>query len=152
MIGYQLLEGDYPFKGDSDRLLHERSKEGIKIDSCYSKEHCKAMAFIQYLLNPDMNQRPTAEEALNHPWLSSVAHKNWDKDRADNVLKNMTKFRASSVIHKLLYNYIGVHRVPEAERRNIDAIWTALDDKKNGNLSKRNLKYFFNCQGKMVND
>jgi serine/threonine protein kinase len=110
------------------------------------------MKFIQYLLNPDMNERPTAEEALKHPFLSNVNHKNLDKSQTESVLQNMSNFKPSSLIHKLLYNYIGVHRVPSVERRNVDAIWNSIDVKKKGTLSKKTLKKFFNSQGKILND
>ena len=86
------------------------------------------MEFIKYLLNPDMKKRPNAEEALKHPWLQTAKYKSWDKLRTTNVIDNMSKFKASSLIHKTLYEYIGVHNVSSEERRNIDEIWNALDD------------------------
>jgi hypothetical protein len=98
------------------------------------------MAFIDFLLNPDIKKRPSAREALNHPWLKEVNHKSWDKQRTEGVLENITKFHASSLIHKALYEYIGVHMVTSEERETIDAIWDVLDEEKTGTLNKSNLK------------
>ncbi|KAJ3006866.1 UNVERIFIED_CONTAM: hypothetical protein HDU68_003849 [Siphonaria sp. JEL0065] len=62
VITYILLSGYTPFWGESQADLFEAIK------TC---DYEFAKHFIQQLLNPNPNNRPTATEALKHEWLDT---------------------------------------------------------------------------------
>ncbi|KAJ1310657.1 hypothetical protein OPQ81_009186 [Rhizoctonia solani] len=72
IITYVLLCGYSPFRATSQaELIEETMRARIEFHhSFWSHISQNAKDFIKHLLNPDPSKRPTAEEALNHPWLS----------------------------------------------------------------------------------
>ncbi|CAE7074702.1 unnamed protein product [Rhizoctonia solani] len=72
IITYVLLCGYSPFRATSQaELIEETKRARIEFHhSFWSHISQNAKDFIKHLLNPDPLQRPTAEEALAHPWLS----------------------------------------------------------------------------------
>lgn len=74
-IVYILLCGYPPFNGETDPDIFEAIQKG---QFCFPKaswsnksDACKE--FIRYLLDMDVSTRPTAKEALSHPWLQRYA-------------------------------------------------------------------------------
>lgn len=72
IITYVLLCGYNPFRAETqDDLIQETMRARIEFHhSFWSHISQDAKDFIKHLLNPDPAQRPTAEEALQHTWLS----------------------------------------------------------------------------------
>ncbi|CAE6336686.1 unnamed protein product [Rhizoctonia solani] len=72
IITYVLLCGYSPFRATSQaELVEETMRARIEFHHsfwCHISQNAKD--FIKDLLNPDPSKRPTAEEALAHPWLS----------------------------------------------------------------------------------
>lgn len=81
ILTFQLLSGYFPFNDRNNR--HEPSLPSIwfsifndNIESkikakCWDNVSKQAKDFVVCLLNKNPTDRPTAEEALNHPWLTS---------------------------------------------------------------------------------
>lgn len=72
MICYVLLAGYPPFDGETDKDIEKAILKGDfsfkgKVWRVVSDD---AMDFIEYLLKYDPRKRPTAREALQHPWLT----------------------------------------------------------------------------------
>ena len=61
-----------------------------------------AKDFLSKLLTSDTAKRLTAEEALDHPWLTGVAASG--KPMLDNVLKNLRLFLQIVNLNKQFYN------------------------------------------------
>lgn len=59
-----------------------------------------AKDFITALLTKDQDKRPSAEQALEHPWIAQAIQKEKDAviegDIAKNALSNLSNFNASS--------------------------------------------------------
>eukprot|EP00934_Nitzschia_sp_Nitz4_P000663 Nitzschia sp. Nitz4//scaffold104_size75438//14107//15694//NITZ4_005652-RA/size75438-snap-gene-0.119-mRNA-1//-1//CDS//3329532374//663//frame0 len=72
VIAYVLLCGFPPFHGNSEPQTLRLVKEAkVKFPSpIWDDVSQDAREFIMYLLNRDPDKRPTAREALEHPWLS----------------------------------------------------------------------------------
>ncbi|KAF8897991.1 kinase-like domain-containing protein [Gymnopilus junonius] len=73
VITYVLLCGYSPFRSeDVSVLIKETEAAQIEFHERYWKNVSEtAKDFIKKLLNPDPSNRPNAEEALSHPWLTS---------------------------------------------------------------------------------
>ncbi|KAJ3399836.1 Phosphoenolpyruvate carboxylase kinase 1, partial [Chytriomyces hyalinus] len=71
-IAYQLLYGSLPYPGLS-AAIHARDKAMLKlrfpVNSLVSKETSE---FMQLLLSDNPDDRPSASEALQHPWFTGV--------------------------------------------------------------------------------
>ncbi|KAG9093087.1 hypothetical protein FS749_015116 [Ceratobasidium sp. UAMH 11750] len=75
IITYVLLCGYTPFRSTTQsELIEETKRARIEFHhSFWSHISQSAKDFIKYLLNPDPNARPSAAEALKHPWLSPTS-------------------------------------------------------------------------------
>ncbi|PFH32288.1 calcium-dependent protein kinase CDPK4 [Besnoitia besnoiti] len=103
VIVYMLLSGSPPFTGQGDHDIL------IKIRRCmYTmsgprwqgiSEHAKD--FIRSLLMRNPDERPSAEDALKHPWLLDVEKEALADIEIDvSVIKSMQKFAACSAIKR----------------------------------------------------
>ncbi|KAI0246870.1 kinase-like domain-containing protein [Lactifluus subvellereus] len=74
IITYVLLCGYTPFPTDDPKELFRKTTEAkIQFHERYWKNVSnEAKGFVQTLLNPDPAQRPTAEQALAHSWLTTA--------------------------------------------------------------------------------
>jgi len=48
-----------------------------------------AKAFVEFLLTISPNKRPSADEAMQHPWLKSLADPKADQGDATHVLSHL---------------------------------------------------------------
>ncbi|CAD8210643.1 unnamed protein product [Paramecium octaurelia] len=66
VVLFTMLQGVFPFKGDTDQELYSRIQQGeFTIIHDISKE---AIALIYGMLTIDPDERPTVLELLNYPW------------------------------------------------------------------------------------
>jgi calcium-dependent protein kinase len=94
VIAYFLLSGDMAFFGDTAEELKSCVILGeYDYDSDLWDEISKdARDFIDALLTKDINKRLSAEEALTHPWISSIKGCTscpFHKKASENILKEM---------------------------------------------------------------
>ena len=72
IILYQLLSGHVPFQGNTsvitNKLRNYRSRPNFNYP-IWRKISTNAKNFLSMLLIKDPNLRPSATEALNHPWI-----------------------------------------------------------------------------------
>lgn len=75
VIVYILLSGMPPFNGQSDQEIMKKVRVGkfSFSDPCWSNVSDKAKDLITKLLTYDVDQRPTAEQALQHPWITEMS-------------------------------------------------------------------------------
>jgi len=73
VITYIILCGVPPFNGDTDKEILKRVKAGeIKFSHpVWKKTSTEAKEFIELLLTTDPKKRPSAAQALKHPWIRS---------------------------------------------------------------------------------
>ena len=101
VITYIILSGIPPFNGASDQEIMKKVKLGKFNfnDPVWKSISDQCKDFISKLLTLDQNSRPSAEQALEHPWLKQ-AHdaiiNSLDKDTAIGALNNLKNFNANS--------------------------------------------------------
>ncbi|PFH46839.1 hypothetical protein AMATHDRAFT_68963 [Amanita thiersii Skay4041] len=73
VITYVLLCGYSPFRSEDVRtLIRDTTEAKVEFHERYWKNVSSlAKDFIRTLLNPDPSKRPSAAEALDHPWLTT---------------------------------------------------------------------------------
>jgi calcium-dependent protein kinase len=79
----------------------KRVKEGkfSFTDPVWNKVSDQGKDFIAQLLTKDQNKRPSADQALQHPWIqqaNQIAKENVSSDAAMNALMNLQNFNAKS--------------------------------------------------------
>ncbi|XP_029514231.1 death-associated protein kinase 2-like [Oncorhynchus nerka] len=110
VITYILLSGMSPFQGDKDEeTLRNIIALNYKFDDHhFSMTSAMAKDFIQKLLVKDQNERITAEECLQHPWIKPLTRKQVaNRNRSSINMKNFKKFNAKRK-WKMSYNMVWV--------------------------------------------
>jgi len=92
VITYILLSGMPPFNGQSDQEIMKRVREGQFSfeDRIWQTISENAKSFIRSLLTYSSAERPSAEQALQHPWLTELAALQVDEALAMNALDNLS--------------------------------------------------------------
>jgi len=75
VISYIILSGQPPFNGASDQEIMKKVRAGkfAFSDTCWAAISDKAKDFISQLLIVDIDSRPSASEALQHPWIREMS-------------------------------------------------------------------------------
>jgi len=75
VITYILLSGMPPFNGQSDQEIMKKVRQGHFTfeDKCWTSISDNAKDFITKLLTYNQLDRPTAENALQHPWITELS-------------------------------------------------------------------------------
>lgn len=108
MIAYQILTGRLPFSGEKGVTIEDLSGENprctnkdifravlysdLDFDSSpWHKLSTEAADFVKKLLVRDVLERPTAQEALAHPWLASDSGNN-GSPVSDSLVQRLQRF------------------------------------------------------------
>lgn len=68
-VVYTLLTGCQPFAGDADEIISKNKAGQVDFVEEFDYLSNDAQDFVRALLHPDPQKRPSAREALLHPWL-----------------------------------------------------------------------------------
>jgi calcium-dependent protein kinase len=145
VICYILLGGYAPFDGDDDRQIFDAILEGaVEFDDPVWDEISEdAKDFIEECLTYNERHRPSAAEALTHPWLEKARQqgkKDFVRKESDSIqhsLSNMANFHASSKLKQATLAFIASQLLMKEEKHAIDEVFRALD---------------INCDGKLTPD
>lgn len=148
VICFILLGGYAPFDGDDDDEITEMILEGEYDfdDPAWYKVSEDAKDFIEECLTYKEKHRPTAAEALTHPWLEKIrkaSQKDFVKKEGDSIvdsLKNMSTFHASSKMKQATLAFIASQLLLKEEKEAIDEVFRALDLNSDGKLTKDEIK------------
>jgi calcium-dependent protein kinase len=91
------------------------------------------------LLVVDYHKRPSAEQALQHPWMQRETEK-IDKDLADEVLKNLSSFRADQALKQATLSYIASQLVSKQEKEKMASLFKNFDKNSDGKLDKAEIQ------------
>jgi len=103
----------------------------------------QAKDFITQLLTKDQNKRPSAEEALKHPWIEQASihiKENVSNDVAMSALTNLSNFNAQSKLKQATYAFIASQLLSKQEKEQIDKVFRAMDINGDGKLQKDEIK------------
>jgi len=123
-------------------------------------KHVKAL--IESLLQVKGRNRPSAEEALQHPWLAALQKTDDDNSNAVPVLSavsepqsaeatkeslmvfnNLLKHNPNSRLKQAVCNYIASELLTGQERSRVDAVFDQLDLRKDGKLHRDEVRAGF---------
>ena len=115
-VVYTLLGGAKPFIDQDIRVTLKNillARYGFE-DESFSTVSDEAKDFVDKLLRVDPDERMTAEEALQHKWLSSVfSAKKLDPDVLSRVTDNVTRFSKTGDFKKVALNVIAQQTASE---------------------------------------
>lgn len=114
VICFLLLSDEFPFFGETKEDLIASIQKG---DFSFSGSHWGHVSslgkiFVSKLLSVDENERPTAAEALRHPWIlrstldESMKLHPVDFDATTKALSNVMTFSAKSKLAQATYSLI----------------------------------------------
>ena len=154
VILYVLLTGIPPFTGkDESEILKKVMTEKIKLDTeDWNDISEEAKSLISKLLNRNPDERISAENALQEPWIKNnnnvakgIVYKNDFKgpDDENNIFKNVRKSTQKQKFQEAVINYL-VHQVNINEmNKKLSRVFKELDDNGDGILSYEELKKGF---------
>ncbi len=155
VITYILLSGMPPFNGQSDQDIMKKVREGVFSfeDRIWSTISDQAKAFIKSLLIYEPRQRPSAADALQHPWLASHASLQVDETMAMNALDNLQKFNSDVTLKMATYSFIASQLMSKQERDNLSKVFKAFDKNGDGKLSMEEVKSgYLDHYGRIMTD
>lgn len=109
VMAYQLLTGKFPYNDKSNPYNPSLSKvwKSILMDDLNMSESRwegiseEARDFVRMLLNKDPKKRPSAREALNHPWLKgSIKDRHRGTPLSLGVVQRIQRFSQASIFKR----------------------------------------------------
>jgi calcium-dependent protein kinase len=158
VITYITLSGIPPFNGASDQEIMKKVKSGkfSFADPVWAGVSAEAKDFISQLLTLDQDKRPSAEQALQHPWIveaNKLTTANLQSDVAMNALNNLQNFNANSKLQQATYAFIASQLLGKQEKESIDKVFRAMDVNGDGKLSKEEIQNgYLTFFGRSLND
>ena len=155
VITYILLSGMPPFNGQSDQDIMKKVREGVFSfeDRIWSTISDNAKSFIKSLLIYDPKERPSASDALQHPWLAALATLQVDETVAMNALDNLQKFNSDVTLKMATYSFIASQLMSKQERDNLSKVFKAFDKNGDGKLSMEEVKSgYLDHYGRIMTD
>lgn len=125
----QLLTGRFPFDDKSNPHNPSLSQvwKSILTDTInFSKPHWdgisdEAKDFVQALLDKDPSKRPTAKEALKHPWLKGrIEERSSGRQLSLAVVQRIQRYSQSSLFKRSVLELIAEELLTEQEKTNKD--------------------------------
>jgi calcium-dependent protein kinase len=143
---YLMLCGEPPFNGNSNNEIFKKIvKESIKFNSFMWKNISKnAKDFVKLCLNKNSNKRPSASEALKHPWFTKVIKEthNFKKINKD-ILLNIKDFNINYQFQQMVLKYLINNKLSHKEKQIFKDSFYALDFNHNGFIIEEDLKKVF---------
>ena len=164
IIMYILLTGLPPFNGETDEEIMRKIMSGKFDLKKYPWPIISSQAkdLIKKLLEFNVNDRITAEEALNHPWFESKQVKSQENDglfkvkNPHRLLNNLVNYRSDNILRStifayLIHNNIQLNQVHEAIK-----LFNTIDRNGDGQITKeelcKGLENFIKLSGKTLKD
>ena len=143
---YLMLCGEPPFNGNSNNeIFHKIVKENFKFKSLmWNNISNKAKDFVKICLNKNSCKRPSAREAINHPWFSIVIKEihNYKKIKKE-ILLNIKEFNINYLFKQIVLKYLINNKLSDEEKQIFKASFYALDFNHNGFIIEDDLKKAF---------
>ena len=146
VIMYILLSALPPFNGSDDDEIFEKILIG-KYDiesSPFDKVSNNCIDLIKNLLNKNVEERFSAEQALEHAWFKDFKSKELynkitDRDTIKTLYKNLKNYKRTSVIQETALAYL-VHQFPRIKDViNACKLFNQIDKNGDGKISKEEL-------------
>lgn len=142
VICYILLCGYPPFNDRNDHVIIEKIKKG---EFEFPQEEWanvsgEAKDFVRKLLTMEPEGRPSATDALKHPWiLKRRKTDSLNNPQSLSALKNLKTFRADRKIQQATWVYLVSYLSTREEKNELMKTFKALDLNGDGQLSRDEL-------------
>lgn len=126
IVTKQILKADYNF---DEEVWNDRSAEG--------------KAFVSSLLQIDQKKRPSAEQALKHPWLhseTSLSDRTPDLEAMKSAQARLVQYAESGDFRKLVMQVIAKRATAE-EILNLREIFNKFDSNHDGTITFEEFKH-----------
>ncbi|CAB9505557.1 MAP kinase-activated protein kinase 2 (Fragment) [Seminavis robusta] len=144
VIAFIVLTGKQPFKGETDKETFTNIVSGaVKYDDpVWESLSDESQEFVKLLLTWDETQRPTAVEALKHPWLKMKRRVTPAglRDTTMQALANLEAFDAQSKLKIATCTFIASQLMDREEKEKIDDVFRAIDLNHDGSLNREEVK------------
>jgi calcium-dependent protein kinase len=140
VMAFLLLSGKLPFTAGSLKGIFAKIKF---VKPAYNGDGWNSVStegadFVQKLLNKNKSERPSAKQALMHPWIvNGPVHKPTGDNKA--VLENLKDFRAHEVLKQATYAYMASQLVSKTDKEELGKMFKAEDKNGDGHLDKKEL-------------
>ena len=155
VIVFILLSGIPPFNGVTDNEIMSRIKKG-KFDfnaKVWSSVSAEAKDFISQLLTLDASKRPTAEQAMQHPWLVKQSKVEVNEEQTKDALAHLTMFHKNNTLKTATFSFIGSQLISKDEKEGLAKVFKTLDRNGDGRLSKDEVQEGYMAHyGKLISD
>ena len=147
IIMYILLTGLPPFNGESDEEIIRKIMNG-KFDL---KKYpwpiitSQAKDLIKKLLEFNVNDRISAEEALNHPWFESKQVKSLENDglfkvkNPHKLLNNLVNYRSDNILSSTIFAYLIHNNIQLSQVHDAIKLFNTIDKNGDGQITKEEL-------------
>ena len=144
VITYIVLCGKPPFNGESNREILKKVKIGkfSFAEPAWNGVSDSAKDFVTQLLTKNQDKRPTAEQALHHPFLLQARQAQLDSTSADiakRALYNLQNFKAASKLKQATFAFIASQLLSKKEKQDIDKVFRIMDLNGDGQINKDEL-------------
>lgn len=141
VILYILLCGYPPFYGETDAEVLAKVKTGVFSFSGpeWKRVSEEAKELIRHLINLNPQERYTAEQALQHPWVTTLARNSQNVALPTTLMSNLKAFRAQNKLKKAALTVIAQH-MSEKEIDHLRQIFMTLDVDNSGTLSVQEVR------------
>ena len=156
VIMYILLSGEPPFndpKADNEAIMKNVEKGKYDLTKGIWKTVSKeAKDLIKKLLTYKPEDRISAEDALQHPWIKEFKVE-VDEEATSNALSCLKAFRSEQKLKTAAASYIGSQLISKSEKEKLGKIFKSLDANGDGQLSKEEIMNGYEEHfGKLLNE
>ena len=144
-----------PFNGQSDQEIMKKVRAGTFSfeDKAWNNISDNCKDFISKLLTYKPEERPTAEQCLEHAWITELATVELDQASALSALDNLKTFKADSTMKQATFAFIASQLLSKGERDGLAKVFKAFDKNGDGKLSMQEVKEgYLEHYGKVMSD
>ncbi|CAD8062115.1 unnamed protein product [Paramecium sonneborni] len=139
---YEIWTRSRPFQGDNIKETKENIiKCKITKDESWNKIPPLAQKLINLMLKIDPDKRITATQCLQHEYLKNIANYT-DKSFINDILLRIQSYQTKSEFQKILFSIMINKFIDEKEKEKLMIAFEAIDDNKDGKITKSELKTF----------
>ena len=153
-ITYYLITGTEPFKGNTSNQIFSRIlyTEPDYSPSKFWNTSPVLLDFIKKCFSKDPLTRPTALEALQHPWFETIFKKiHSPKFIGENIFYNISMTKKFSQLKRLIMRYV-VYTMGHTELNIYKKAFLAFDKENNGVITPEELKRLFGVYYKTLSE